>query len=32
MNNRFNIPKEIGEGINNYEEQSATPYISISSS
>ena len=32
MNNRFNIHKEIGEAINNYEDQSATPYISISSS
>jgi len=32
MNNRFNIHKEIGETINNYEDQSATPYISISSS
>ena len=32
MSNRFNIHKEIGEAINNYEEQSATPYISISDS
>ena len=31
MNNKFNIHKEVGE-INNYEEQSATPYISISDS
>ena len=32
MSNKFNIHKELGEIINNYEEQSATPYISISSS
>ena len=32
MNNRFNIHKDIGDIINNYEEQTVTPYISISDS
>ena len=32
MSNKFNIHKEVGETINNYEDQSATPYISISDS
>ena len=32
MSNKFNIHKEVGETINNYEDQTATPYISISDS
>ena len=32
MYNKFNIHKELGDQLNNYEDQSATPYISISSS
>ena len=32
MNNKFNIHKEVGETINNYEDQAVTPYISISDS
>ena len=30
MNNRFNIPKEIGEGINNYEEQTGNKITQVS--
>ena len=32
MSSKFNIHKEVGETINNYEDQTATPYISISDS